>query len=92
MLGHGNENQTTTNKCFLLPTAAILKQIIKGLSGLSAAEGLKLVFLLRSVASDFQTCAAASFFHYQADEGVSFLFLESLGVQFWQGDIELSQG
>lgn len=31
MLEHGDENQTTTNKCFLLPTAAILEQITKGL-------------------------------------------------------------
>lgn len=29
MLEHGDENQTTTNKCFLLPTAAILEQITK---------------------------------------------------------------
>lgn len=33
MLEHGGENQTTTNKCFLLPTAAILEQITKGLFG-----------------------------------------------------------
>lgn len=31
MLEHGDENQTTTNKCFLLPTAAILEQITKRL-------------------------------------------------------------
>lgn len=31
MLEHGDENQTTTNKCFLLPTAAILEQKTKGL-------------------------------------------------------------
>lgn len=31
MLEHGDENHTTTNKCFLLPTAAILEQITKRL-------------------------------------------------------------
>lgn len=31
MLEQGDANQTTTNKCFLLPTAAILEQITKGL-------------------------------------------------------------
>lgn len=56
MLEHGDANQTTTNKCFLLPTAAILKQITKGLFGALDSRRLKTCF---STFSSSQACGVS---------------------------------
>lgn len=78
MLEHGDENQTTTNKCFLLPTAAILEQITKGLFRTLDSGRPKTCFSRERVPVffihlHFFHCVYLSFFPYQVDEGVSFL-------------------
>lgn len=83
MLEQGDANQTTTNKCFLLPTAAILEQITKGLfrtldSGKPKTCIIFFCFFSEEGCQCFlETCSffMVSFFRYQVDEGVSFLSL-----------------
>lgn len=105
MLEHGDENQTTTNKCFLLPTAAILEQITKRtfFGTLDSGRPKTCALVFRTFFYSFFSTVSVFFAPYQVDEGGFFFFFllllycmcgfqESLGVQFWQGDRELSPG
>lgn len=83
MLEHGDENQTTTNKCFRLPTVAILEQITKGLFLGFRQHGVSKLFLQRKSESVsytlrvFTLCLdllCLSFSPYQINEGDSFFF------------------
>ena len=71
----GDVNQITTNIRFLLPTAAILEQLTKGLFGTLDSRRHKTLFFF-SPPSVFHTLGFISFFivssEYQVDEGVSF--------------------
>lgn len=79
MLEHGGKNQTTTNKCFLLPTAAILEQITKGLFDSRRPESYVLpqkkvpVFLKHLQFLHCVWTCYLSFSPYQVNEGVSVL-------------------
>lgn len=76
MLEHGDENQTTTNKCFLLPTAAILEQITKRtfFGTLDSGRPKTCALVFRTFFYSFFSTVSVFFAPYQVDEGGFFLF------------------
>lgn len=82
---HGDVNQITTNMHFLLPTAAILEQLTKGL--FRTLDSRRLKTLLFPVF--FHTLGFIYFFTSRLIRECLFVLkhVPLPGVQFWQGDI-----
>lgn len=95
---HGDENQITTNIRFLLPTAAILEQLTKGLFRTLDSRRHETLFF-PFPPQCFSHTWIYLFFSWclpniRLMRECLFVLKRVLlpGVQFWQGDVELSEG